>query len=183
VPQLPLQRKRLGDLLARQDLRDLRVALDGTYRICAQAPSTAWLANCEWGATPVTTTLSNTQISTNVPISLKTGAVVSIRVDDPSQLLPRYEGNTPGAHLLLGVKNAALAFRQATVVSQDSAGRNDQVVVPFGSTVNVHAFSSFFKLANMSGTALSNNAFFMPVLVPAGHQPATLEFQVVGGGK
>lgn len=110
---------------------------------------------------------------------LKKGAIIPIRIDDPSQLLSQYEGKVAGAHLLIGVGNDAHAFMPAPIVSQDAVGRNQQVVVPFNSAVNLVVFSSQFHLSS-TGMALGKGPTTIPVAVATGQQPAAIVLQVTG---
>jgi hypothetical protein len=103
------------------------------------------------------------------------GALVSVRVNDSAQLLSANEGKTPGAHLLLGVSNDALFFRNANIVSQDASGRNYQLLIPFGRTINVSVASTLFQLADATGKVLPKSNV-VPILVPLGQQAPTLVF-------
>ena len=71
----------------------------------------------------------------------------------------------------------------ANIVSQNSGGRTYQVVIPFGLTVSVVAFSSFFKLSNMLGLAYTKSTLSIPVLVPAGQVPPLVGLQITGGAQ
>jgi hypothetical protein len=153
----------------------------GTYQICAQAASGTWLAPCEWESTRRTVTVSTLQPIANVTVTLKKGLAVPVRIDDVGGFLGQFEGKVPRAHLLLGVRNTVAGFRQATLISQDATGRNYQVIVPFGTSVNMHLFSTFFKLADPSGVALASNYGLVPIQVPAGQQPPAIRFKIVGG--
>jgi hypothetical protein len=114
---------------------------------------------------------------------LKKGATVPIRVDDSAQLLSQNEGKAQGAHLLIGVNNAAFGFRQATFVSQDSEGRTYQVLIPFGVAANIVIFSSYFKLGSQAGVAYPKSFVNIPISVPVGQSPPTVEIRVTGGGQ
>ncbi|HEY7390444.1 MAG TPA: hypothetical protein VH640_18145 [Bryobacteraceae bacterium] len=152
---------------------------DGTYRLCAQVPKSAWLNPCQWGLQAPIVTLSTANPSATVAVALKTGAVVPIRVDDPGQLLTHYEGTVPGAHLLIGIGTDARVFMPAAVISQDSGGRNQQVVVPFNSAVKLVVFSSQFQLSS-SGIPLPRASSTIPIGVPSGQTPPTIVLQVTG---
>ena len=151
--------------------------LPGTYRICVQVPGTAWLNPCEWGLRPSTVTVSSTQLEAVVPVVLKKGALVPIRIDDASQLLTQHEGTTPGAHLLLGVINDMQALHLARLVSQDTNGRNHEILIPFGASLKLVATSAFFKLAGTTGLALKSS---IPLFVAAGQQPLAITVVVTG---
>ncbi len=154
---------------------------DGEYTLCAQAPSGNWLNPCEWGATRPAVVISGAQRSVNTTIVLKRGAALSIRVDDPGQLLAQHEGKTPGAHLLLGVRSDALIFHTASVAAQDSAGRHYTLTIPLDKGVNLVVASSFFRLTDGGGTPLAGNGVAtIPVTVPSGQVPPTIHLGVSG---
>ena len=152
----------------------------GLYQICAQGSGTAWIGSCEWGSRGATTTISADQPLTNVNIVLSKGALINVRVDDPAQLLPAHEGKTPGAHLLLGVGTDSHFFQVATLASQDGAGRNYRMLVPFDRAVNVSVTGGFFQLSDAGGKVLPKFGNMIPVLVPSGQQPAALRLTVSG---
>ena len=98
-------------------------------------------------------------------------------------MLAQHDGGTPGAHLLIGVGNLAFAFVRAGVVSRDLSGRDQQVVIPFHSQVNLVVLSPFFQLADAAGLPLSRTqATRIPVMVAAGQQRAPIRLRVSGGG-
>jgi hypothetical protein len=117
----------------------------------------------------------------NKTITLKRGATVSIRVNDPAQLLPQYEGKASGAHLLVGVRGPKLMFHLAPMRQQDSGGRDYAVVIPFDAGTNLIVTSPFFQLQNGNGLALSAaSTSSVSLLVPSGNAPPTLNFSVSG---
>lgn len=153
----------------------------GPYRVCAQAPRTVWLNPCDWGLQVPAAALTATQKSVNLAVTMGKGVALPIRVDDPSQLLSNNEGKTPGAHLLIGVASDALVFHHATLVSTDSAGRNYEIVIPFGVPVKLVVNGGFFLLGDTLGQALSRtSSTLIPVTVPAGQQPSTIRLAVTG---
>jgi hypothetical protein len=155
---------------------------DGAYQLCAHVPASAWLNPCEWGLQPTTLSLSSSQPNATVHMVLKKGAAVSIRIDDPGQLLSQNEGRKPGAHLLLGVRNDASAICPARFLSQDTNGRNHEIVVPFNTTVNLVVQSSFFQVSNATGSPVGVAGPFVPVFATAGQQPPSVRLVVTGGG-
>src|SRR5919108_935320 len=65
--------------------------LDGTYVICAQTPGTQWLNSCEWGGKGATVSIPSGKASSEVAVTLAKGALVTVRVNDPGQLLAANE--------------------------------------------------------------------------------------------
>jgi len=153
----------------------------GPYRICAQAPGTVWLNPCEWGLQLPAAALSAAQKSATLAVTMKKGVALPIRVDDPSQLLSNHEGKTPGAHLLIGVASDAQVFHHATLVSTDSAGRNYEIVIPFGAPLKLVVNGGFFLLGDTLGQALTRtSSTLISVNVPAGQQPSAIRLAVTG---
>lgn len=154
---------------------------NGSYRLCVQAPATAWLDPCEWGLAIPSVALTDKQRSQTIAISLKQGVEVPIRIDDPGQVLVQNEGKTAGAHLLIGVRTAASTFRTAILTSQEGTARTLKVVIPFDKLIILSAASAFYKLADSNGTPFSKPGVAIPLLVPAGQTPATVRLSVAGG--
>ena len=153
---------------------------NGTYRLCVQAPGTAWLDPCEWGLPIPSVVLAGAERSPTIAISLRKGVEVPIRIDDPGQFLVRNEDSVPGAHLLVGVRTQASTFRPATLVSQDGTGRTLRVVIPFEKPAQVAVASSFFSMADGNGAPFSRPGIGIPVSVPAGQKAAILRLSVTG---
>jgi hypothetical protein len=153
----------------------------GIYRLCVQAADPMWLNPCEWGGVPASVTVSASQPVPAVSLILKKGAVVPVRVDDPTQVLAVNDGKTPGAQLMLSVGNDNLQQVRVPVVSADSLGRNLQVVVPYGRTINLIVSGSFFKITNVAtGALLPSAPFAIPLLTALGQTPVGVHLTVTG---
>ena len=155
----------------------------GAYRLCVHVPSTAWLNPCEWGPQAPLLTISDVDRSVKVPVVLKVGALVTIRVDDPSQLLMQHEGRTPGAHLLIGLSNDANAFVPAQVLSRDSGGTNRQVLIPYNAQKSISVFSSIFRLSDQADVPVAGKAITIPVIVAFGASALPIRIRVTGVSK
>jgi hypothetical protein len=152
----------------------------GSYRLCGYVPHSAWLNPCAWGLQPPVVTLSGTQPVATITLTLKKGAAVPIRINDPGGLLPQYEGKSPGADLLIGVASDSRVFLPATIVSQDGGGRNHQIVIPFNSLVNLVVFSAQFQLSTLGLPLPKVSSTKIPITAPSGGQPPTVTLQVTG---
>ena len=153
---------------------------DGTYGICVQAKGTIWLNPCEWGFSVPTVSVASSQRNPSVTVNLKRGVALPIRIDDASQLLPQHQGKTPGADLLIGISRPGAPFRPTIPVSQDAAGRDHQFVIPFDTTVRLVVASSFFRLADSKGAALTNVSNATTITVAAGQLPQPIHVTVIG---
>ena len=152
----------------------------GVYRLCGYLPHGIWLNPCVWGLQPPTATLSRAQPSATITLTLNKGAVVPIRINDPSQFLSQYEGGSPGSDLLIGVVGDSRIFVPAQLVSQDSGGRNQQVAIPFGPSVNLLIYGPQFQLSSGGLPLPIASTTTIPVTVPSGQQAPTVTLQVTG---
>jgi len=156
---------------------------EGTYTLCPRAPNTTWLSPCEWNLPTPIGTISRSNPNATVPITLKRGVSVPVRVDDPAQLMATNEGKTPGAGLFLCVRGPGLFFRRVPLVSTDSGGRNYQIVVPFDTGLTLMVHPSFYRLAAANNVALSQSASTqIPLLFSAGQQASPIKFTISGAG-
>jgi hypothetical protein len=152
----------------------------GTYRLCAQSPGTVWLNPCEWGPQSPDIVLSDTERDAHVPMVLKQGAVVSIRLEDPAQLSSSSDALSRGGRVLLGVANDARVFRPATRVSKDGTGENYEVVVPFSATVTIVVHSSSFELSDSAGVRLPQGSARIPLNVEEGKPIPRVRLNIIG---
>jgi hypothetical protein len=156
---------------------------EGRYTVCARVQNSAWLNPCEWNFPTPTATISRTNPVANVTITLKRGAVIPVRIDDTGQLLAKNEGKTPGAGFLLTVLSPGYIFRLVPLVSQDSNGRNHQIVVPFNTPLTLVVHPSFYHVNDGYGVSLAKNASTkIPLLVAAGQQVSPIKFTISGAG-
>ena len=152
----------------------------GKYALCVRAQSAVWLNPCEWGQL-MTFSVSVSQPVPPVTLILQQGAVIPIRIDDPAQALALNDSKTAGAQLLLGVTNDNLQFKPAPVISVDALGRNQQVVIPYGRTLNLVVVGAFFSIVNAAtGLALPKTPVTLPLLVPLGSTPTAVHLLVAG---
>jgi hypothetical protein len=152
---------------------------NGAYRLCVQAPATAWLDPCEWGFAIPSVALTDAGRSQAIAISLRRGAEVPIRIDDPGRLVLQSDGRIAGALFLVGVRTATFTFRPAVVMSQEGAGQTLKVVIPFDKLVHLTVASSFFRLTDSTNTGIvlpgPENG-----VVPAGQPPAAVRLSLTG---
>ena len=158
----------------------------GIYAPCPRVPNSTWLNPCEWSLPTPTATISSTTPNPNITITLKRGAPVPVRVDDAGQFLKQNEGRTPGAGLLLGVSSPGYLFRLVPLVSEDAAGRNYQIVVPFSTQLTLVIHPSLYQVSDAAGHALNSGVSTkIPVFIPSGQQATLIRIAVkgIGGGK
>lgn len=153
----------------------------GAYRLCAQAKGNYWLDPCEWGAAAPTIVIpAPINPPPSIDLVLKKGAVLNIRLDDPGQLLKLHEGNTLGAHLLVGLVTDAKIFRPAAISANDSSSRTYSMIVPYDRQHIIKTTSAFFLLADQVGRLLPNFGNTISWQAPSGQVPALVVLKVVG---
>jgi hypothetical protein len=132
-----------------------------------------------------TATITRSAPTASITITLERGAAMPIRIDDSAQLLAQNEGKTPGAALLLEVSGSGAGsfFRLVPLVSEDSGGRNHQIVIPFNTPLTLFVHPTFFHLSDATGAPLSQGVTTkIPLLVASGQQVSPIKFTITGAG-
>ncbi len=157
---------------------------EGNYTLCPRVPNSMWVSPCEWNFPTPTATISRLNPDANSNISLEGGAAVPIRIIDAGGSLAQNEGKTPGAGLLLGVSGRGFFFHRVPLVSQDSSGRNYQIVVPYNTQLTLVLHSSFYHVNDANGVALSQTTSTkIPLLIATGQQISSIQFTISGVGQ
>ena len=158
----------------------------GDYTVCPDLPGSTLLNPFAWNLPTPTATLTSDNPTASITVTLKRGAVVPIRIDDSAQLLAQNEGKTLGAGLLVEVSDGSSGsfFRRVPVVSQDSTGRNLQIVVPFNTSLVLYVHPTLYQVSYATGVPLSRGATTrISLLVASGQQPAPINFTIAGIGR
>jgi Carboxypeptidase regulatory-like domain len=151
----------------------------GTYQLCAQLSGTEWLNPCEWSGKPVTVTLRDRGVASDLNLVMTKGYILPIRVNDGIQILSQLDAKVPGAHLLIGVGGPGTPFKPAALQSRDATGRVYAVAVPFGQPLRVSVFSTYFQLADDMGAPVLANALTRAIQVAA-TETKSVTVQVTG---
>jgi len=144
---------------------------DGTYQVCPSAPATLYLNPCLWSATPPTAAVAGGQPTTGVAATMQTGYQQVIHISDPQKLLAKNQGVTPGAELIVGVGVGNAPFNSAAVSAKGDVARELTIVLPTGCSGPISVYSSFYKLADQSGSALTASS--VPIPTASAKQPAS----------
>src|SRR5271157_5945662 len=111
----------------------------GTYFLCTQIGH--MLDPCVWAPPPSAITVTAGQISTGNVLRLAKGAVLKVRLNDPSQLLKAATPGPTSNHALLGVWTPDKFFFPLTKVAEDSGGRDYQLSVPYDKALTLTVVS------------------------------------------
>lgn len=151
----------------------------GSYQLCVQVPKSVWLGSCDWGGSPIVVTLSP-GAARAIPITMRKGALIPVRLDDPAGVVARDHGKAPGAHLMIGIGTNDALFRPAIRVAGDSGGQTYQVLIPFDPPAKLVFSSDYFQLADERGMPMQARTAQIPISVPARSTPATVRFIATG---
>lgn len=161
----------------------------GSYTVCADVPGSTWLDPCRWNLSLPSVTISSASLHATVTITLTRGAALPVRVNDAAQFLPQHQGKAQGAGLLIGISSPGYIFRMLPILSQDSSGRNYQIVVPFNTQFTLVIHPSQYQVNDAAGNALNRSASTkVPIFIGSGQQAPSLVFNISGfaasgGGK
>ena len=144
-----------------------------TYSVCVGSWSSQLLNSCEWALSQSLVKIATGQQNASFQITLSTGAMLQIRLNDPQALLPTVTavagGTVPsGAPFVrFGVYSADGRFHVAIPVSADSLGQTHQILVPLNASFNLSIQATGVQVLNQAGVALA----------AAGGSVASLGFQ------
>jgi len=140
----------------------------GKYEFCVEAPQANALDPCLWtpGGAP-TLTLAASDAIANHAITVDTGYMLNLRVNDPGAILPPSKSGVIGGVLSLKIvtANRVLNFR---LLSTDAQGRNHYLLIPWNQAMVLVAESSSLALFDATNARIPNDAQRFPVRVPKG---------------
>jgi hypothetical protein len=151
----------------------------GRYRACVQAPGSLWLNPCQWEPDDAPIELSAGQAYRGLQLRVRQGALVQIRVNDPSRLLPSDETNA-AVQLLVGVSTASGIFYPAQVVGVEPQGRNLALAVPRDAPLQLSVYARGIQLTDEAGSRVSETGLVAPLRIPAGSPGRSFTFNVAG---
>src|SRR5581483_2362320 len=93
----------------------------GTYSVCVQVPYSSYLDPCEWATTPPQFTINGAQKVNGLGISLITGSILRVRINDPSQFLKQKTSDGRNPLLILGIWGGRGVFRPLRMAAKDPA--------------------------------------------------------------
>jgi hypothetical protein len=153
----------------------------GPYILCAQTVVSSWLDPCQWATIVPLVTLSSGQKLTTQKVVMAKGAVIQIRINDPSKLLDANGAIAQDVEVLALASNKA--YYHARVASKDANGRNHELTVPCDAVHTVIVRSQKFILVDSKGASAQANGHTQPVQAANGKATPPIIFTVTGKSK
>ena len=146
----------------------------GAYKLCVQAPRTAYLDPCLW-STPAQLALTAGQVATNTNLQVSKGSILRVRVDDPGQHLARGEGM-----VLLGFVVPSGRFQPLVLGTNDPSGRTYEAAIPFDKSLRLELTSNGIQLNDEGNRALTNGQAAVALQQAPGQADRTVTFHITG---
>jgi hypothetical protein len=132
-----------------------------TYTVCVSSWNNQLLNSCEWSLPASLVKIAAGQQAASITITLQTGIVLRIRLDDPKSLLPTAsaiaDGTVSGAapSVRFGLFTSDGRYHAAIQVSSDSLGQNHQIVVPLNVSFSFSIQANGVQVLDQTGTQLA----------------------------
>lgn len=161
---------------------DFQRPLKGQYSICASLPGGDLVSSCQWGASVVVNSFDDRDANAT-PIVLRKGVQLHVRVEDPSQLLPKPNPLIGASNLIIGVIAADGGFVGAPVTSTDQSGRDFRLVIPKDDSLRLWVFSRHVRIAAENGRVIGTTGEALPVGPVSATGERAIVLRVIGPAK
>jgi len=149
----------------------------GNYVACAASSTQGNLDPCHWATSAPTFTVSKSQVVSGVKVAMAAGAVLTIQINDPNQLLAPVSGPTSPDCRVQVVTGKGRRY-EAAIANSTSTGRNHVITVPFGSTYTIQVISPSLAINDSSGKPATSAG--ASLTTPANGNPPVVSFAVSG---
>ena len=149
----------------------------GNYVACAQSAAQGDLDPCHWATAAPTFTVSKSEVVSGIKIAMAAGAVLTIQINDPNQLLAPVSGPTSPDCRVQVVTSKGHRY-EAIIANATSTSRSHVITVPFGATYSLQVISPKLAVNNSSGAPVE--AAGASVTAPASGNPPAVTFAVSG---
>ena len=145
----------------------------GSYTICGFTKGEGWndplvkgkskfnplIDSCaSLDVSPVKVIIRGGDAHTAVKLLLQHGRQITVRVNDPSKLLPEAVGKHSGPEMGVWIAGPSGAVRRIPILSQDKNGRTHAVILPYDIPHRVSIESSQFALKDDKGDLRKDSA-------------------------
>ncbi len=128
----------------------------GSYTLCAQAVSGAYLDPCLWNLPVPTVTLAAGQESTGALLAVPSGSILKIHLEDPHKLLNQKTKTGYLPHLSLGI-HTPRGFYPAHLAAASGNGADYQMTIPRDTPLVFSVQSFSLQLADANDAPLAGN--------------------------
>lgn len=133
----------------------------GQYRLCVQAPLTAWLNPCMWSTGVDIVSVASSSIS-GLKVRLLKGSILRVKIIDSQKLLQAKGLQAPAA-ILMGIFRTNGLFFPLIETSLSQAGIDRQITIPFDSDLKFHASFGKAQATDALGQVVSANGITVPI--------------------
>jgi hypothetical protein len=144
----------------------------GTYLLCVEAVSGAYLNPCHWSTSPPIFTIEAGQAVSGAEIQLAKGSQLLISLSDPQQAIAAAsQGTAKVAPPMFGAMAISGVFIPAVMTSSTTTNMAYTVKLPFDSPTNIFVSGGGFQLVDASATALATGGKIIQITMPSNGSP------------
>ena len=135
-----------------------------------------------WSTAPPTVTLTAGKSVTGEQLKITAGSILSVRVNDPSNLLSQLGKSGQVPPVAMAVHTTAGFFQPLVMHTADATGSEHEVTIPFDSAVPLWVHSAKLTLTQTGGAAVPAAGLSQPITHPSASAAAApqIAFQISG---
>ena len=149
----------------------------GNYVACAQSTTPGILDPCQFATSAPTFTVVKSQIVSGVKVAMATGAVLTVHINDPNQLLAPVTGPL-AADCHVQVVTAQGRRYEAIIADSTSTSRDHVITIPFGAAYTLQVISPKLVINDSSGNPVPSAG--ASLATPANANPGVVTYAVSG---
>jgi hypothetical protein len=151
----------------------------GTYVLCGRPKGRGYLDPCIWSTDPPKVSVTAGQATANTKLVLAKGAVIDVRVNDPSQVLGAAAlPNATGALVLLEAMTPRGPLEPLVINAKDTLGMDLQTTIPFNTQIAISVTGNQVKLTDSAGKVVNPSASSITVQRGPNDAPTAITLQV-----
>lgn len=152
--------------------------IKGSWSACVLTPSYKYLDPCEWSL-PQSTVIGTESSSGELDITLQSGRLVTLRVDDHEKVVPTPISKVTDTELRIGAWGRDGQFHNARMISSDQRGHNYEILVPEDADLEFGVSARNIEVMDQAGKAVREQDR-EPVKVRPSESPKKLHYVVTG---
>ena len=145
-----------------------------------QVRAGGYLNPCNWQPNPPSVTLASGKPAAGVQLKITAGSILSVRINDPSNLLSQIGKAGQVPPVSMAVRTATGLFEPLIMRTADATGSEHEATIPFDSAGPVWVHSAKLALTQTGGSAVPATGLSLPVTHPSASAVAApqLAFQI-----